>query len=90
MKSKVSSKGQITLPVEVREKLGLATGTAVQIEFREGGVFLRKGAASAHPVDQAFGCLKLRKSVDALLDEMRGPRPAASEAPARRAMARKR
>jgi AbrB family looped-hinge helix DNA binding protein len=74
MKSVVSSKGQITLPAEVRTKLGLASGTPVQFEFREGGVLLRKGSAGAHPVDQVFGTLKLDKPVDILIDEMRGPR----------------
>ncbi|HEV8674657.1 MAG TPA: AbrB/MazE/SpoVT family DNA-binding domain-containing protein [Methylomirabilota bacterium] len=75
MKSTVSSKGQITLPAPIREKLGLGPGTAVRFEVREGGVFLRKGASGTHPVDQLFGRLKLRKSVDSLLDEMREPRP---------------
>jgi AbrB family looped-hinge helix DNA binding protein len=75
MKSTVSSKGQITLPVDVRERLGLAPGTAVHFELREDGVLVRKGGPGVHPVDQLFGRLRLAKSVDALLDEMRGPRP---------------
>ena len=45
MKSVVSTKGQVTLPAEVRAKLGLTVGTAVQFELREGGVLLRKGEA---------------------------------------------
>lgn len=76
MKSVVSSKGQITLPVEVREKLGLAAGTAVQFEIREGGVLVRKGTGGVHPVDRVFGSLKLSAPVDDLIDAMRGPRPA--------------
>jgi AbrB family looped-hinge helix DNA binding protein len=75
MKSTVSSKGQITLPVEIRDQLGLRPGVVVYFEPREGGVFLRKGTASEHPVDRVFGRLRLEKPVDALLDEMRGPRP---------------
>jgi AbrB family looped-hinge helix DNA binding protein len=77
MKSVVSPKGQITLPVAVREKLGLVAGTPVHFEIREAGLFVRKGGAGAHPVDRVFGCLKLDKPVDRLLDEMRGARPAA-------------
>ncbi len=76
MKSVVSTKGQVTLPAEVRAKLGLTVGTAVQFELREGGVLLRKGGGGLHPVDRVFGRLKLERPVDALLDEMRGPRPA--------------
>lgn len=90
MKSTVSSKGQITVPAEVREKLGLVPGTVVQFQLRKGGVLVRKGAAGLHPVDQLFGRLKLPKPVDALLDEMRGPRAAASRASVRRASAKKR
>ena len=76
MKSVISTKGQVTLPAEVRAKLGLTVGTAVQFELREGGVLLRKGGAALHPVDRVFGRLKLDQPVDALLDEMRGSRPA--------------
>jgi hypothetical protein len=32
-----------------------------------------------HPVDRLFGVLRLGKSVDEILDEMRGPRPAPSK-----------
>lgn len=83
MKSTISSKGQITVPAKVRERLGLAPGTVVRFELREGGVLIRKGAAGPHPVDQVFGRLRLAKPVDVLVDEMRGPAPAAG-APARR------
>src|SRR5204863_9967788 len=72
MKSTVSSKGQITLPVAVREKLGLVAGTAIRFELRAGGVLLRKGTSGTHPVDQVFGRLSLAKPVDDLLDAMRG------------------
>ena len=83
MKSTISSKGQITVPAMVREKLGLAPGTAVQFELTEGGVLMRKGSGGTHPVDQVFGRLKLRKPVDALIDEMRGPRPGTRPPPRR-------
>jgi AbrB family looped-hinge helix DNA binding protein len=75
MRSRISSKGQITVPAEVREKLGLRAGTAVRFEIREGGAFLRKGSGDEHPVDRVFGSLRLGKPVDELLDELRGPRP---------------
>jgi antitoxin PrlF len=77
MKSTMSSKGQLTVPVELREKLGLEAGTVVQFELRDGAVLLRKGAHNDHPVDRLFGHLSLGKPVDEILDQMRGPRPAA-------------
>ncbi len=76
--SRVSSKGQVTVPAEVRRKLGLRPGTVVLFEVREGGALMRKWSPGTHPVDRVFGMLKLRKSTDALLDEMRGPRPGRS------------
>lgn len=36
MEAKVSSKGQIVIPKEVREKLGLKTGDKVRLEIQEG------------------------------------------------------
>jgi len=76
MKSTMSSKGQLTVPMELREKLGLEAGTVIQFELRDGAIFMRKGTQANHPVDQLFGRLQLAKPVDELLDEMRGPRPA--------------
>jgi AbrB family looped-hinge helix DNA binding protein len=76
MRSCLSSKGQITVPIEVREKLGLHAGTVVHFEVVEGGALLRKGERDKHPVDDAYGILKLDGSVDSLVDEMRGPQPA--------------
>ncbi len=77
MKSTISSKGQVTVPADIREKLGLLPGTVVEFELREGGAFMRKGTVGVHPVDRILGILKLDGSTDELLDEMRGRRPKA-------------
>jgi AbrB family looped-hinge helix DNA binding protein len=57
VKSTISSKGQITVPVEVRRRLGLVAGTTVGFEMRPEGVLLRKGSGGPHPVDQVFGLI---------------------------------
>ena len=75
MRSTISSKGQVTVPIEVRERLGLRPGTPVEFELREGGVLLRKGISGIHPVDKIWATLQLGRPVDEVLDEMRGPRP---------------
>lgn len=75
MRSIISSKGQITVPVEVRDRLGLIPGTPVEFELREEGVLLRKGSSGSHPVDRVWATLRLERPVDEILDEMRGPRP---------------
>lgn len=74
VKSRISSKGQVTVPAAVRDVLGLVAGTAVEFLVREGEVVLRKGRGGADPVDRVFGKLRLDRPVDTLLDEMRGPR----------------
>jgi len=75
MHSTVSSKGQITIPAELREEMGLRAGTPVVFERRPEGALLRRGTQGVHPVDRAFGRLRLGVGVDALMDDMRGPRP---------------
>ncbi|MCC6764593.1 MAG: AbrB/MazE/SpoVT family DNA-binding domain-containing protein [Deltaproteobacteria bacterium] len=64
------------MPAEIRERFGLVSGTAVEFLVREGEVVLRKDRQTREPVDRVFGTLTLPKSVDALVDELRGPRPA--------------
>ena len=75
MRSTISSKGQVTVPIEVRERLGLRPGTPVEFELREEGVLLRKGISGSHPVDKVWATLRLDRPVEEVLDEMRGPRP---------------
>ena len=74
MKSVISSKGQITVPVEIRSKLGLRPGTVVTFEITKNGALLRKGTAGRHPVEQVYGVLNSKRRTDELLDELRGPR----------------
>ena len=93
LKSVVSTKGQITLPAEIREHLGLSVGTPVLIEEVPEGVLLRKGSAGEHPVDKVFGMLRdTLPSGDALalVDELRGPRLGEWRAPRKRATRRAR
>jgi antitoxin PrlF len=75
--STISSKGQITVPVAVREQFGLVPGTRVRFTATAQGVLLRKGAGAQHPVDSVFGLLGDQSGKDSLelLDEQRGPRP---------------
>ena len=75
MESTISSKGQVTVPAEVRERLGLRPGTKVAFELRSEGALLRRVVPPEHPVDRVFGILDLGKSVDEAITEMRGPLP---------------
>ena len=75
MKSTISSKGQVTVPVEVRRKLGLVPGTRIEFELRDDGAFLRKGGHDVHPVDQIFRLIELTDPVDTILSDMRDETP---------------
>ena len=48
---KVSEKGQVTLPIDVRRKHGLSPGAVLQVEDREEGVLLRR----VKTVDELYG-----------------------------------
>jgi antitoxin PrlF len=75
MSHSLSTKGQVTIPVEIRESLGLSAGSRVVFELCEGGAVLRKDPASIPPVRQVYGSLKLDRPVDELIADMRGPGP---------------
>lgn len=74
--STISSKGQITVPKGVRDRLGLRAGATVEFELTERGVLLRKGHKGARPVDRVRGIVERRGSTDDTMDELRGPVPA--------------
>ncbi len=71
--AKVTSKGQITIPKNVREKLGLKTGAGVVFE-EKGGVFYIRKSVTKSPFDKWKGKLRKTKgkSSDQLVKELRG------------------
>ena len=71
MKAKVAERGQVTIPKPLRERLGIKPGTVLDFEESEGRLIAVK-AASADPVDQVYGCLRLGGSTDELMQELRG------------------
>ncbi len=75
MKAVTSSKGQITLPIEIRERLGLAPGQVLDCD--EQAAYLKATQISdADRMDSALGrfCAELKgRSSFALLDDARGP-----------------
>lgn len=80
MTSTISSKGQVTVPKDVRDRLGLRTGTVVEFEITGAGVLLRKGHKGIRPVDRVRGILTRSRSTNDLIDEMRGTGPSARRA----------
>jgi AbrB family looped-hinge helix DNA binding protein len=75
MKGLVTSKGQVTIPKELREKFGIEPGVQVDFTAAEDGIRLRKAVDRSKRLG-VLGCLKKQlaeHSVEEWLDELRGP-----------------
>lgn len=70
MKAKVAERGQVTIPKPLRERLGIKPGTVLDFQESEGQLIAVK-AASTDPIDQVYGCLRLGRSTDELMQELR-------------------
>ena len=73
LSAKITTKGQITIPKDVRDKLGLKTGESVIFEEKEGVFYIRKSVTQS-PFDKWTGKLKdlTGKSSDEIIEELRG------------------
>ena len=87
---RITAKGQVTIPQEVRERAGLMPGTDVEFEIDAGAVRLvktkRDGPRKTRGqkvVDRLRGGGDFKMSTDEILALMRGP-PADADAPPRR------
>lgn len=71
--ARVTSKGQITIPKKVREKMGIHTGEDLSFEEKN-GVFYMKKSLEKSPFDKWVGRLKAKKGgkTDAIITELRG------------------
>ncbi len=71
--AKITTKGQITIPKAVREKLGLSKGEDLLFEEKD-EVFIIKKVIRKSPFDKWVGYLKKRKDTtsDNIINELRG------------------
>jgi AbrB family looped-hinge helix DNA binding protein len=72
MKATLGERGQITIPKPVRDRLGLKPGQRLDVTDEAGRVVLVK-LTDDGPVMRRVGSLKLPRSVDEVIEEMRGP-----------------
>ncbi len=69
---KISERGQITIPKQLRDRFGLNQGVEVKIIPTEQGLLIQKRTASKHPVDRVYGILGKGGSTEDYLEEVRG------------------
>jgi AbrB family looped-hinge helix DNA binding protein len=67
--AKVSTKGGVVIPADIRKKLGILPGGKVAVTQSDDAV--RIIALPADPVRSLKGCLKTKKSAGGLLREIR-------------------
>jgi AbrB family looped-hinge helix DNA binding protein len=71
MHSRISEKGQITVPKPLRERLGIRAGDRIEFTEEHGG-FLAKKTTDRDPVEAVYGILGLGESTDEVLRALRG------------------
>lgn len=72
--STISSKGQVTIPVEVRHRLGLNEGDRIEFVFEEGRTYLRPAQPQKNPFECWVGALpafSTRREIHSWIREMR-------------------
>jgi AbrB family looped-hinge helix DNA binding protein len=82
--STISSKGQITVPIEVRHRLGLRKGDRVEFVFEEGRTVLRPAPVETNPFTAYIGALPAFSSleeINAWVHDMRDDDPWIVKAP---------
>lgn len=72
MRTRVTDKGQVTIPKPLRDSLGIEPGD--ELEFAEaGGMLTARRVMRRDPLDALVGMVSERVDVDAYLAAARGP-----------------
>jgi antitoxin PrlF len=72
MRTKISEKGQITVPKQLRDRLGIRAGDELEVTDQAGRIVLTKAPAD-DPVAAVYGILGTNLDTDAIIEELRGP-----------------
>lgn len=70
-KAKVTSKGQVTLPIELRKKIGIKPGSYIEIKETEAGYVIRRQVED-DCLKKYIGILNNETSSDKVTKELRG------------------
>ena len=72
--STISSKGQVTVPQEIRNRIGLSAGDRVEFVIENGQTLIRPLRGELNPFEKYKGVLKsfrTRKEINAWVSDMR-------------------
>jgi antitoxin PrlF len=73
--STISSKGQVTVPQEIRKRLGLEPGDRVEFVVEEGRTVIRPARSEVNPFEKFIGILGPfpggEEGIKAWIDDMR-------------------
>ncbi len=72
MRTKISEKGQITVPKSLRDRLGIRPGDELDV-IDDGGRLVLSRAMPDDPVAAVYGILDSGRSTDEIIEELRGP-----------------
>lgn len=75
MASRVSSKGQITIPQRIRDRLGVRAGDRVDFVEKGGEIVIRPERSNENPFEAYVGALphfKNRDEINAWIRDLRG------------------
>ncbi|HIC91450.1 MAG TPA: AbrB/MazE/SpoVT family DNA-binding domain-containing protein [Syntrophaceae bacterium] len=69
---KISKRGQITIPKNLRDRYGLHEDVEVEFIPEEDGIRLLKRTSKRHPVKEVFGILNRPSETNKYIEEVRG------------------
>ncbi len=70
-KAKVTSKGQVTIPAELRKKIGIEPGSYIEIKETEAGYVINKHIET-ECLKKYIGILEKEGRSDKIIEELRG------------------
>ncbi len=71
MKAIVAERGQVTIPKDLRDRLGITSGTVIDFH-EENGRLVAEKVMETDPVASVMGCLVLDRPTDQIIAELRG------------------
>ena len=69
---RISERGQITIPKQMRDRFGMNSNVEVEITPTDDGLLIRKRTASEHPVERVYTILHSDGNTDDYIEDIRG------------------